>query len=70
MRAGDTGISFHNHLHMHVVPDPAIGATPPFDYRTYGGAGNTLPYVFSDGPGDGVLTHFNWYVSGNTRRTS
>ena len=31
MRAGDTGISFNNHLHLHVVPDPGG------DYRVYGG---------------------------------
>jgi hypothetical protein len=66
MLAGDTGISFNNHLHMHVVPDPAI------DYRTYGGWGDTIPFVFSDedAPSDGVLKHFTFYKSGNTRRQS
>ena len=45
MDAGYTGISFHNHLHMHVVPDPVGG----------GGTGNTIPFVFSDpDAGDGV----------------
>ena len=61
MDAGSTGISFHNHLHMHVVPDPVGG----------GGTGNTIPFVFSDpDTGDGALTHFNFYTSANVRRTS
>ena len=34
MDAGDTGISFHNHLHMHVVPDPRAGRDAS-DYREY-----------------------------------
>ncbi|MGZ4334859.1 MAG: hypothetical protein ACXVRJ_11390 [Gaiellaceae bacterium] len=66
MLAGDTGISFNNHLHMHVVPDPGG------DYRKYGGWGDTIPFVFSDedAPSDGVLKHFTFYKSGNTRRQS
>ena len=70
MDAGDTGISFHNHLHMHVVPDPGPGASG--DYRDFGGNGDTLPFVFSDedAPSDGVLKHFDWYHSSNTRKQS
>jgi hypothetical protein len=66
MRAGDTGISFNNHLHLHVVPDPGG------DYRVYGGWGDTIPFVFSDedAPSNGVLKHFTFYTSGNTRRQS
>ena len=70
MDAGDTGSSFHNHLHMHVVPDPGPGASG--DYRDFGGNGDTLPFVFSDedAPSDGVLKHFDWYHSSNTRKQS
>jgi hypothetical protein len=67
MDAGDTGISFHNHLHMHVIVDPGGG------YLTFGGSnspGVTLPFVFSDADvgGDGVLRRFSFYNSSNTRR--
>ncbi len=63
MLAGDTGVSFHNHLHMHVVEDPGG------PYTGFGGNGNTIPFVFSDEdvPGDGVLKHFDWYRSANLR---
>ena len=71
MLAGDTGISFNNHLHMHVVPNPLI-ANPALDMRRYGGSGETIPYVFSDEdvPSDGVPTRFNFYKSSNVRRQS
>ncbi len=54
--AGDTGKSFHNHLHLHVVPDD--------------GAGNpsgvfAIPFVFDDVSGDGVPKSLTWYRSGN-----
>jgi hypothetical protein len=66
MMAGDTGISFNNHLHMHVIP------TPTGDLRLYGGWGDTIPFVFSDegAPSNGVLKHFTFFKSGNTRRQS
>ena len=66
MDAGSTGISFHNHLHMHVIPDPG----PP--YNSFNGVGNTIPFVFSDPDtgGDGNPTHFNFYKSANVRRLS
>ena len=63
MDAGSTGISFHNHLHMHVIPDPG----PPYG-SGFNGAGNTIPFVFSDAGGE--LSHFNFYSSGNVRRLS
>ncbi len=51
--AGDTGLSFHNHLHMHVVVEAGVGT----DTR-----GNLpIPWVFSDAPGDGVLKATTWY---------
>jgi hypothetical protein len=66
MKAGDTGISFNNHLHMHVIP------TPTGDLRKYGGWGDTIPFVFSDAdaPSDGVLKRFNFYKSSNEKKTS
>jgi len=56
-KAGDTGMSFHNHLHLHVIPDD--GAGNPL---------NTLanPFVFEDVSGNGVPKSLTWYRSGNT----
>lgn len=54
--AGDTGMSFHNHLHMHVVPDDGTGQ-PSTVFA--------IPFVFQDAPGDGVLKSTTWYRSGN-----
>lgn len=52
MFSGDTGMSFYNHLHMHVGSDNAM----------------SLPFVFGDAPEDnGVLRDLNWYWSQNTR---
>ncbi len=68
MLAGNTGTSFHNHLHMHVLPE---------DQNTGQPANYTIPFVFQDvevvseffqGP-DGVCQHLKWYTSQNTRRT-
>ena len=69
MDAGCTGISFHNHLHMHVIPD--LGP-PGAAYNNFNGAGNTIPFVFSDPDtgGSGNPTHFNFYTSSNVRRLS
>jgi hypothetical protein len=53
--AGDTGMSFHNHLHLHVVPDDGTGRPATF----------TIPFVFEDAGGDGVLKSTTWYRSGN-----
>jgi hypothetical protein len=54
--AGDTGTSFHNHLHMHVLPDDGTGQPN----QTF-----AIPFVFQDSPGDGVLKSTTWYRSGN-----
>ena len=70
MRAGDTGFSFHNHLHMHVQGSVAgTPAAPPItsDQLTQ----YTLPFVFHGvkhtfGP-DGVLKSLTWYKSDNER---
>lgn len=72
MLAGDTGVSFHNHLHLHVraATNPAQGtAAPPV--RTDGLSAYTLPFVFREARHvlgrDGPLRHLTWYRSENTR---
>ena len=55
--AGDTGISFHNHLHMHILPDNGAGA-PNFNFA--------IPFVFDDVGGDGVPQSRTWHRSGNS----
>jgi hypothetical protein len=54
--AGDTGMSFHNHLHLHVVADDGLG-----------NPGNrSVPFVFDDVDSDGgVPKSISWYRSGN-----
>ena len=74
MRAGSTGVSFHNHLHLHVLRGPAPPATPePLGASQLVTDGDlsdyTLPFVFADAPGDGVLKNLRWYRSRNTRTT-
>jgi hypothetical protein len=61
MLAGDTGTSFFNHLHMHVLPGSA-GPTSTNANDDY-----TVPFVFQDVDGDGVCQTFSWYESQNTR---
>ena len=68
MKAGDTGMSFHNHLHMQVqveqtVPVPTALA---MDDRLKTG---TIPFVFKEvvhvlGT-NGVPKNLNWYTSDN-----
>lgn len=53
MRAGDTGASFHNHMHM----DVSNGMDVTLDFFT-------IPFVFRDG---GELTTLTWYTSENER---
>jgi hypothetical protein len=75
MQAGSVGVSFHNHLHLHVqggpaVPVPAEPIGPnqlvtPNQLTQY-----TLPFVFNDAGGDGVLQHLTWYKSDNPRSTT
>ncbi len=79
MLAGCTGVSFHNHLHLHVRGGPAappVPAGPPVvgaNQLVGPGALNnyTLPFVFGDAgaPGDGVLKNLSWYESDNPRTT-
>lgn len=57
--AGDTGMSFHNHLHLHIVPDTG-GGMPDLSANS-----RTIPFVFGDAPGDGNLKSITWYRSGN-----
>jgi hypothetical protein len=67
MLAGDTGISFHNHLHMMVRPELGAGG------NVRGMTENTnlgIPFVFREvrnfiGP-DGVCLRFNFYTSENS----
>ncbi len=55
--AGDTGNSFHNHLHLHIVPDDGSG-NPSGNFA--------IPFVFDDVGGNGVPKSLTWYRSGNT----
>ncbi|MFO1271639.1 MAG: hypothetical protein U1F50_08190 [Rubrivivax sp.] len=71
MLSDDTGVSFHNHLHLHVRAAVA-GTTPaappitPDKLSPY-----TLPFVFQEGihlfGRDGPLRHLTWYESQNVR---
>ena len=71
MHAGDTGTSFHNHLHMHVLgataATPATGPVNSSVLTPY-----TLPFVFKEGRHvigrDGPLRRLTWYTSDNERR--
>ena len=70
MQAGDTGISFHNHLHMHVLASTtSTPASPPIKRSTL--SDYTLPFVFSKAEAshviapDGVLQKLTWYKSDN-----
>jgi hypothetical protein len=70
MRCGDTGISFHNHLHMGVGPGPDVGNAPPVANAN---VGNSIPFVFRDVENtvrgtDGVPFKLNFYTS-STQRT-
>jgi murein DD-endopeptidase MepM/ murein hydrolase activator NlpD len=64
--AGDTGMSFHNHLHMHVLPDDGTGVPStvfaiPFVFRdmVVGQVPNNSPL------NDGNLKSITWYRSRN-----
>jgi hypothetical protein len=73
MLAGDTGTSFHNHLHIHVTPEtPPPGATGPSSPASSAtqNSSYTIPFVFQDVDGDGVCQHLKWYTSSNERRTA
>jgi hypothetical protein len=75
MQAGSTGVSFHNHLHLHIQGGPAVPATPEAIGSTQLVAPGaltqyTLPFVFGEVSGDGVLQHLTWYKSNNPRSTT
>jgi len=59
MLAGDTGTSWYNHLHMHVLPEQA-GISAP-------NTAHTIPFVFDDVDNEGVCKALKWYESSNTR---
>ncbi|MCP4765236.1 MAG: hypothetical protein GY875_03105 [Gammaproteobacteria bacterium] len=77
MWAGDTGVSFHNHLHLHVRPGPepkipadrADPLEPEIINPSDMDGSRTLPIVFKDATHplkpDGRLYHLTWYRSGN-----
>jgi hypothetical protein len=70
MKAGDTGTSFHNHLHMHVLgAAPTTPTTPPI--TSYKMLQFTLPFVFREAKHviarDGVLKNLTWYKSDNQK---
>lgn len=75
MLAGDTGVSFHNHLHLHVLGATSITAAPlpgtPQVINRSALTPYTLPFVFSEVSHvfatDGVPQHLNWYTSANVR---
>jgi hypothetical protein len=69
MYAGDTGMSFHNHLHMEVRTGPAPPVPPATTTPVAQWAlDQTLPFVFSDcRENDGVCGRLNFYSSTNTR---
>ncbi len=59
MRAGDTGVSFHNHLHMAISIGPDVKL--PTSVKLSGLSDPDIPYVFKDV--DGPVTKLNWYRS-------
>lgn len=59
MKAGDTGRSAYNHLHLHVKPQVSGGQ-----------GGYTIPFVFADvSEDDGRPRSLNAYTSDNERKT-
>lgn len=70
MKADDTGTSFHNHLHMHVLAGnsttPATAPVSASKLNQY-----TIPFVFREAKHviarDGVLKNLTWYKSDNEK---
>ncbi len=69
MDAGSTGISFHNHLHMHVIPDLGPPGRPTTTASSTAPATRSRSCSPTQG-GDGDLSHFDFYTSANVRRLS
>jgi hypothetical protein len=70
MQAGDTGISFHNHLHFQVLPEPQAALDTQLVVRREQMTENrTMPVVFADAKNlfkrDGRLFNLSWYESDN-----
>ncbi len=61
--AGDTGVSFYNHLHMHILPGANPAAANPNNAYA-------IPFIFQDVEGDGVCKALHWYESANPRVTA
>jgi hypothetical protein len=69
MLAGDTGTSFHNHLHMHVLAETRPGGAPTAPAtNAVQNTAYTIPFIFEDVGGDGVCKANTWYTSNNMRR--
>ena len=72
MLAGSTGVSAHNHLHIHIVPGPASDVAPPIrldadpnDNTIPAVIQRTIPFVFDDV--DGPPLSLTYYTSKNSR---
>lgn len=67
MKAGNTGESFHNHLHFHVKNNgEALGtAAPAGNLNPSTLSSNSMPFVFRDVDGDGVVKSLTFYTASN-----
>jgi len=70
MQAGDTGISFHNHLHFEVVPEPkAVLDTQTVVRQDQMTDNRTMPIMFADAKNifkpNGRVFNLTWYESEN-----
>ena len=69
MKAGNTGVSFHNHLHMQIKTrkEAHAGAAPggSINLNSTDFEDSTIPFVFADVPGDGVVKSLAFYTSEN-----
>lgn len=69
MKAGNTGVSFHNHLHLQIQTrmEAHAGAVPAgtLNLKSTDITSDTIPFVFADVSGDGVVTSLTFYTSQN-----
>ena len=69
MKAGNTGESFHNHLHLHIKTRFEAHAGAPAGNTININSGNftsdTMPFVFADVADDGVVKSLACYTSQN-----